>query len=268
MFPWRHILIPTDFSTAARWAFDNAIEVAGSTGAELLVLHIRMTRTSRPEELRFPADETIYGYAEQYELEALRQRARQLNASVVTRLLVRQAPDPGAEIQRSARDEGADLIVIATHARHHVAHLLIGSTTLSVLNDPPAPTLAVRYGTKRRRHMRRLVVPVHPKQTSAAAAELAAAIAEREGGELHLVVVCERPDRAAAGASIEAVATRHAGVKCERILLDGTNVEKELVRYADRIDADAILVHSTIGDVKRAIIREAETPVMIVPATR
>src|SRR6266852_4604425 len=116
MYPWRRVLIPTDFSTAARWAFDNAIHIAGSTGAELAVLHIRMTRPSRPEELRFPADEAIYDYAEQHELEALRQRARELNANLGTRLLVRQAPDPGAEIQRAAGEEPADLAVIPTHA--------------------------------------------------------------------------------------------------------------------------------------------------------
>jgi nucleotide-binding universal stress UspA family protein len=264
MFPWRRILFPTDFSTAARWAFDTAIAVAGSVGAELNVLHVRMTRTSRPDELRFPADESIYGYAEQTELEVLRERARQLDAGVATRLLVRQAPDPGAEIQRAARDEEADLIVIATHARHHVAHLIIGSTTIKVLSDPVAPVLAVRYGTKRRRHMRRLVVPVHPKQTSTTAAELAAAIASREGGELHFLVVCERPDRPLAASHLDEVIARFPDVKSESVIIDGDDVEKEIVRYADRADADAIVVHSAIGDVKRAIIRSAETPVLLV----
>jgi nucleotide-binding universal stress UspA family protein len=265
MFPWRRVLIPTDFSTAARWAFDNAIEVAGSTGAELVILHIRMTLASRPEELRFPADDAIYGYAEQSELDMLRERARHLNASVRTRLLVRQAPDPGAEIQSAARDEGADLIVIATHARHHVAHLLIGSTTLSVLSDPPAPVLAVRYGTKRRHHMRKLVVPIHPKQTSTAAADLAMAIATQGGGEVHLIVVHERRDRGLAEETLQNAASRFANVTHEGVLLEGSDVAKEVVRYAHRVDADTILVHSSIGDVKNAIIRNAETPVMLVP---
>lgn len=266
MFPWRRVLIPTDFSTAARWAFDNAIEVAGSTGAELIILHIRMTHASRPGELRFPADEAIYGYAEQYELDILHQRARQLDAGVRTRLLVRLAPDPGVEIQSAARDEGADLIVIATHARHHVAHLLIGSTTLSVLNDPPAPVLAIRYGTKRRRHLRKLVVPIHPKQTSTVASDLAVAMAAQAGGEVHLVVVHERSDRGLAEETLHAAAARLDDVKHDGVVLEGSDVAKEVVRYAHRVDADTILVHSSIGDVKHAIIRNAETPVMLVPA--
>ncbi len=266
MYPWRRVLIPTDFSTASRWAFDNAIEVAGSTGAELVILHIRMTLASNPDELRFPADEAIYGYAEQYELDMLRERARHLNASVPTRLLVRHAPDPGAAIHGSARDEGADLIVIATHARHHVAHLLIGSTTMAVLDHPPAPVLAVRYGTKRRHQMQKLVVPVHPKQTSTAAADLALAVASGTGGEVHLVVVHERPDHALAEETLRAAAGRFENVKHEYASLEGSDVEKEIVRYAHKIDADTILVHSSVGTVKLAIIRNAETPVMLVPA--
>src|SRR5439155_27152254 len=76
MYPWRRILIPTDFSTASEWAFDDAIRIAGSTSAELLILHIRITRTSQPEQLRFPAGDAVYDYAEQQELQNLRERVK------------------------------------------------------------------------------------------------------------------------------------------------------------------------------------------------
>src|SRR3982751_337599 len=125
MYPWRRILLPTDFSTASEWVFDDAVRIAGSSGAELIILHIRLTRSSNPEQLRFAADPLVYEYAEKYELEKLRDRVRRRNASIATRLIVKQAPDPGAEVCRTATAENADLIVIATHARHHVAHLLI-----------------------------------------------------------------------------------------------------------------------------------------------
>ena len=170
MYPWRRIVIPTDFSTAAEWSFDSAVQLAGATGAELVILHVRSTHKSNPDELRFPADDAIYAYAENYELEKLRDHARRRNAEVATRLVVQRAPDAGAAICRTASEENADLIVISTHARHHVAHLIIGSTTLSVLSRPPVPVLAIRYGTKPRRGLRRIVVPVHQQQTSMPAA--------------------------------------------------------------------------------------------------
>ncbi|HVR38097.1 MAG TPA: universal stress protein, partial [Thermoanaerobaculia bacterium] len=113
---FRRILIPTDFSTASEWVFDDAVRIAGAHGAEVIILHVRMTWGSDPNELRFPADPSLYEYAETQELERLRDRVRRANASVETRLVVRQAPDPGEEVGRAAAELGADLVVIATHA--------------------------------------------------------------------------------------------------------------------------------------------------------
>ena len=56
---FRRILIPTDFSTASEWVFDDAVRIAGGSGAELVIVHVRMTRTSHPDELRFPADASL-----------------------------------------------------------------------------------------------------------------------------------------------------------------------------------------------------------------
>ena len=267
MYPWRRILIPTDFSTASEWAFDDAIRTAASTNAELLILHIRMTRISAPEELRFPAGDAVYDYAEQQELQNLRERVKRANASAATRLIVRKAPDPGGEIVRTSQQEQADLIVIATHARHHVAHLIIGSTTLRVISDPPAPVLAIRYGIRKRPAWRRIVVPVHLQQSSQAAAELAAMVAKREGSEIHLLIICGQSERGAAEERVDAVAAR-LGITPKRAIIGGDNVEKEIVRYVAESNADALFVNAQreIGTVKRDIIRHIDTPVVIVPA--
>src|SRR5438128_5889862 len=266
MYPWRRILIPTDFSTASEWAFDDAIQLAATTGAELVILHIRITQNSHPDQLRFPLDDSAYEYAEQQELQALRERVRRANSNVPTRLIVKKAPDPGAAICNSARSEGADLIVVATHARHHVAHLLIGSTTLSVIHDPPAPVLAIRYGIRKRHAMQRIVVPVHFSQTSNAAAELAGAIARREGSEIHLLIVCSDEERTAAGVRLDEVATR-VGTAVKRAVIRSDDVEKSIIRYVDDNNADAIFVNATrdLGTVKQDIIQRADTPVMLVP---
>lgn len=273
-YPWRRIVVPTDFSTAAEWAFDYAVNMAGSTGAELLILHIRMTRTSNPAELRFPADPSVYEYVEQAELESLRDRARRLNATVQARMVVRHAPDPGAEICRTASQEHADLIVIATHARHHVAHLIIGSTTLEVLTNPPAPVLAVRYGIPRRPGMHRIVVPVHAGHDSFAAVALAAALATRESSEIHLISVS--PDPQADGLDeflSNVVREQLAGRAVVTKSIAGAEVERELIRYASQIEADLIvLLHDSrsvvtrIGPIIDGILRKVDAPVLLVPS--
>src|SRR5687768_6580617 len=217
---FHRILIPTDFSTASEWVFEDAVRIAGTSDAELLILHVRMTWASHPEELRFPADPSLYEYAEQLELERLRNRVRRANASVATRLIVRQAPDAGNEICRTATDEQVDLIVIATHARHHVAHLIVGSTTHSVLTDPPAPVLAIRYGIRKRSSLHRVVVPVHLEQTSRAALELAL----RDPHEIHLLCVCDEDDTARAEALLRELAVPGA----KTAVIQGSDAEKEI----------------------------------------
>jgi nucleotide-binding universal stress UspA family protein len=258
---FRRILIPTDFSTASEWVFDDAVRIAGSSGAEIVILHVRMTRTSHPAELRFPADPSIYEYAEQQELERLRERVRRANASIATRLIVRQAADPGKEIGRAAIEEKADLIVIATHARHHVAHLFVGSTTVEVIAKPPAPVLAIRYGIHKRGSIRRAVVPVHFGQKSRAAIDLAA----RMGTEIHLVIVCDEKETADAEAFVREIAASVNGATTR--VLQGSDAEKEIVRYADKSDADAIFVIASgePSEGKLDIIRHASVPVMVVP---
>ncbi|MEA2490826.1 MAG: hypothetical protein QOH21_2618 [Acidobacteriota bacterium] len=264
---FRRILIPTDFSTAAEWLFDDAVRIAGKTGAELVILHIRMTWASHPGELRFPADPSLYEYAEQQELERLRERVRRVDASLTTRLIVRKAPDPGNEICRTAKEEGVDLIVIATHARHHVAHLIVGSTTRVVLADPPAPVMAIRYGTRKREAMRRLVVPVHLEQKSHAALDLAYRMAERDRGEVHLVTVCTDSDRTRAEAMQKSLVAPDP-IAIKRVIVRGSDAAKELLRYAAKSDADALFLNAkgNPSDGKLDIIRHATVPVMIVPA--
>lgn len=259
---FRRILIPTDFSTATEWIFDDAVRIAGASDAELLILHVRTTWSSHPDELRFPADPSLYDYAEKLELERMRERVRLANASVSTRLIIRQGPDPGQEICRTAVAEQVDLIVIATHGRHHVAHLIVGSTTLNVISNPPAPVMAIRYGTRKRMAMRRVVVPIHLEQTTRAAFDLATRVVAEEHGELHLITVCREGEHARALEILRAIApsATHAVVK-------GSDASKEIVRYAQKVDADAVFLNAdrAPSEEKLDIVRHSPAPVIVVP---
>jgi len=261
MYPWRRILIPTDFSTASEWVFDDAIRIAGSTGAEIVILHIR-------NQDRFPADPKVYEYAEQFEIDKLRDRVRRANRSINTRLVVKDATDPGQQICRVASDEVIDLVVMSTHARHHVAHLLVGSTTRNVITDPPAPVLAIRYGIQKRAAMKSIVVPVHTKQKSRAALELASTIAAHENGEIHLLTVCDAHEQTRAESLQSDVSATLQPVSLKKVIMIGDDIERELERYTDRNEVDAIFLNATDAPspLKIDIIRNVSVPVMIVPA--
>lgn len=267
MYPFRRILVPTDFSTASEWAFEEAAKLAADCDAELIILHVRLTWSDRPERLRLPADASLYEYAEKQEFARLRDRASRLHGNVRMRLVVAQAPESAKAICEAATREEADLVTIATHARHHVAHLIIGSTTMAVIAHPPAPVLAIRYGTKKRDRIRRVVVPVHPEQTSRAAFELGAAVARHTHAQLHLLTVCSQPDRKAAEEHLHALAAECADTAVTEAILFADDIEREVVRYTEKVNADAILLNSgdQFSELKAGIVRHASTPVLIVP---
>jgi len=146
-----------------------------------------------------------------------------------------------------------------------------GSTTMQVLHEPASPVLAIRYGVRRRGALRKIVVPVHLRQQSTAAAELAAALAAREGAEVHLLIVCADADRPAADGRIDEVARLFSGSKTppQRAIVRGKDIDKEVVRYTDSSGADALFLNAaahTLSDLKQEIIRQVSVPVMVVPA--
>lgn len=132
------ILVPTDFSLTADAALDYARALAAKFGASLHLLHVLedpvtsdpLTPTSAPEASTFQS--------------TLLDDAR-------LRLAHRALPGPLAQMRATtdaiaeyAATHGIDLIVMGTHGRAGVAHLLIGSVAERVVRTAPCPVLTVR----------------------------------------------------------------------------------------------------------------------------
>jgi nucleotide-binding universal stress UspA family protein len=59
--------------------------------------------------------------------------------------VMRKSDTPAEEIVRYAEEEKVDLIVMGTHGRVKVAHLLMGSVAEKVVRTAPCPVLTVRH---------------------------------------------------------------------------------------------------------------------------
>jgi nucleotide-binding universal stress UspA family protein len=51
--------------------------------------------------------------------------------------------DPGVEVLQAAKRWGANLIVMATHGRKGIRHLVLGSVAEHVVREAPCPVLTV-----------------------------------------------------------------------------------------------------------------------------
>ncbi len=141
-----NILLATDFSEPSRLAQDYARSLAKAFGAQISVLHVL-------EDLAAHAWTTeVYvaalpGVHEEMERQA-RERLEALftpeeSAEFRVQLELRMG-SPFVEIVRYAREQPADLVVLGTHGRGPIAHMLLGSVAERVVRKAPCPVLTVR----------------------------------------------------------------------------------------------------------------------------
>lgn len=142
----KRILCPTDFSESSEHALKYAFSFARPYGATLYLQHVIEPLTP---VLGIDMGPTI-GYEERPNLQNRIQEL--LNEAVpddirgeieIKTLISRGAPF--LEIIRAAREEEIDLIVIATHGRTGLKHVLLGSTTEKVVRKAPCPVLSVKH---------------------------------------------------------------------------------------------------------------------------
>lgn len=144
-----HILIPTDFSDASHLAIDAGGVLAAQLGAKVTLVHVH-----DPDALHPPA--TIgWSPKQQDDLDAeitdavakglddLRRSRLKTLENVETVIL--HDPSASQAICKYAEKIGADLIVLATHGRTGLKHLLIGSVAERVVRHSHVPVLTLRW---------------------------------------------------------------------------------------------------------------------------
>lgn len=138
--PIRRILMATDFSDYSRDALDRAVQMAKAFGAEIHLLHVlELPYTSTPPQYAKALEEVNKEEAKKLNTQA--ERIRQ--ESIEVRLMSRHGV-PHQQITEAAKEIRADLIVLGTHGRTGLAHMLIGSVAERVVRHAPCPVLTVK----------------------------------------------------------------------------------------------------------------------------
>lgn len=144
-----HILCATDLSETSTYAVEMAAEMAASVGARLTIVHV-IEPITMPPGLEAYALEGMPPDWEQRVDQGRRQavedrlaelRARCGGAAVTTQVIYGPLP---TILTDAARDLQADLLVVGTHGRKGMAHLLLGSVAEKLVRTAPCPVLVVR----------------------------------------------------------------------------------------------------------------------------
>ena len=139
-FKLKKILVPTDFSKCSQTAFDYGVQFARDFGAELRLVHV-----INPHTFPFGDKYTALDPAQllQQMGVAAQKTMRSMAAKAKTQYSARLIHgSPAIEICKAA-NEDVDLIVISTHGRTGLGHLLIGSVAEHVIRYAHCPVLVI-----------------------------------------------------------------------------------------------------------------------------
>ncbi|MBX3395020.1 MAG: universal stress protein [Phycisphaerae bacterium] len=148
MISLTRVLFPTDFSDLSLQALKYARSFAESFKAELHVLHIvdeasiYWTAVAPNTVPIGPSINELMEIAESEMQRFVQAQLADLKAPMVTEVL---SGRPFMEIIRYAREKTIDLIVIGTHGRSGLHHVLLGSVAEKIVRKAPCPVLTIRH---------------------------------------------------------------------------------------------------------------------------
>jgi nucleotide-binding universal stress UspA family protein len=143
MISLKKVLCPIDHSDCSKEALKYAVSLAMKDEAKLLLLHVIDMRSfsegldamSKP----LPDEETL----EQLRVKLLDCIPEEIRDDMDVEAIVTQGI-PFAEIISVAKEKEIDMIVIGSHGRTGISHMMLGSVSEKVIRKAPCPVLTVR----------------------------------------------------------------------------------------------------------------------------
>lgn len=278
------ILFATDFSACARHAEQYVAFLAAAYRAAVTVLHV----------LEIYEGAYVTTVQDQHEsgsrLDDVAGRLRQPAVPVTHQ---QRAGIPDAIICDVAEDTRADLIVLGTHGRTGLRHILLGSTAERVLTMAPCPVLTVRLpeeaerqGAGRPIRLMHVAVPIDFSDCSMEALEYGVRIAKDGGASVTLLHILEplsygidltfghaaEQNRQQIAAQLKQAADEieARGVSVRPVIRGGVPADS-ILDYIHSSDCDLVVMgtqgrrgiaHVVKGSVAEAVLRRAPCPVL------
>ena len=145
MAEFKRFLVPVDFTDTCRQGLETALELAVGLGGEILVMHtVEMSAVNVPPEGGMLLTEDFYEEQSRLANERLEELVTEFARDNVAISQHVYTGDAATRINQAAEELHADMIVIGTHGRKGLSHLLIGSVAENVLHNAKVPVLCVK----------------------------------------------------------------------------------------------------------------------------
>jgi len=139
---FRKVLCPVDFSEQSLAALDVALKMVQQNDAALYLLNVAPIPAGAAGFQPVPMEP--YPIVEKDRHEQLEKLARKRVPAAVRCETLVISGDPAEQVLETARGLDADLIVMGTHGRRGLSHLVLGSVAERVVRESPIPVLTAR----------------------------------------------------------------------------------------------------------------------------
>lgn len=277
------MLVPIDDSPLSEQAIPFAVALADRAGAEIVFTHaVQISLLPTAEALQYN-EEVTSGPRTRLNAVVRDARTRQVRARWT---MPNEEAGPG--ILAAAGEAGAELIVMATHARSGVERMVLGSVTEAVLRQATVPVMAVPDGARDAWEAgtpTTILVPLDGSPLSEQAIHPAGQLATTLGARVVLVRALEapQPDQTRRAAAARVGSTwdylAGAGAKLDQRGLDVTlNVQlgaaPQVISGSLNAFNASLIVMAThgrgglsrlmFGSEAAAVVRQARVPVVLV----
>ena len=276
----KNILVPTDFSAEAHYAFEAALRLAQRGGGQVLLLHI----VELPDNSHISTTGGLvggHGLNDVYvlkTLQATKRRMHQLMAQaqratpgVPVRELVLTTDFESAVLQ-TIHDQNIDLVVMGAHEHTSWTRFFLNSNTERVMRVAPCPVLTVKHPAADFDVRHLVFASDFSAEADLAVPGLHQLLALFPEATLHLLDVVPSTDRHdQALAAIHDFATRHHLTAYEAEVFDAPQASTGIPRFAEQAHADLVVMlthgrsalsHLFQGSISETVALHAAPPVL------
>jgi len=150
MMTTQRFLVPLDFSEDANQALAYAIALASTLGARVTLLHVMQSPPWGGVDMDVTIPHAYSRFIQHLEAEVAHRMQACLERVTAGGLEGETAVVHGVpfqEILDTAKKQQVDLIIMGTHGRTGLQHVLLGSVAEKVVRLAPCPVLVVRQPT-------------------------------------------------------------------------------------------------------------------------
>ena len=298
MLQLQKILFPTDFSRCAEQALAHAVFLAEKYEAEIHVLHVITIFKDQPSVVSNEIAETKE-MVRQLEDVAEKQLNKILDShssnDIKITTEIKRGISAAPTILEYASENKVSLIVMGTHGRRGLGHLLLGSAAEEVVRLAPCPVLTIRELKEPKSVMQvnNILVPIDFSNHSEKALTYASEIAQSYNAQLQVLHIIEEtmhPAFSLSGKSsvfdlfpgIEDDSRRRAERMLKEVVSDkikssiyikGGRAASDIINFAKENSTDLIVIathgltgleHMLLGSVTEKVVRMAHCPVFTV----